>query len=233
MITSTLLDKQPQQLDSYKLHDPSDVKSEKSVQEICEADELHKEALAHYSHFVCQLSELLTRKSVSVDKLLLAWAYLTPNKEVPKKVREANNVEAFMLALRQCQQWYSYTEFRVLATRFGGKEGEKLVAAYEKQLRRPVKKMVVPSNIPKKAKRLIVKLRWQNYTDQDIVDFRNTFARLLKCKPEQFVFKSAGRGCIQLIFVIPAGLCEFIRSLVEVKITELKKYRVMSVSIDG
>ena len=94
-----------------------------------------------------------------------------------------------------------------------------------------MKQRVKAEKVPKKASRLVVKLNWKNYNDQDIVDFRNMLARVLKRGPHEFVLKSVREGCIELVYIILSDLCESIRSLM--RTIDLDVYGVMDITING
>ena len=49
-----------------------------------------------------------------------------------------------------------------------------------------------------KTKQFKVKINWnQNWKEQDVVDLRNTLAKLFKRQPQEFFFKSIMDGCIE------------------------------------
>ena len=77
---------------------------------------------------------------------------------------------------------------------------------------------------------LTMKLNWKNYDDQDLIDFRNTLARVLKRGPHEFVLKSVRKGCVELDYIIPSDLCDSIRSL---EVTIELGHRVIKIFIDG
>ena len=76
-----------------------------------------------------------------------------------------------------------------------------------------------------------MKLNWKKYNDQDLVNFRNMLAEVLKRGPQEFVLKSVREGCVELVYIIPSDLCEPIRSLGV--IIELKKHGVKAITING
>ena len=166
-----------------QLLDPSDLDSQHYVQYICQTDKLDKEAQRNYTSFVMEVTKLFRQWKTDVDDLILAWSYLGENTEVLQDICEANNITSFIQALRQHQTWFNHGGLKFLAAHFGGKEGERLVKSYEGRLKQNVKQRVKAEKVPKKASRLIVKLNWKKYNDQDIVDFRNMLARVLKRGP--------------------------------------------------
>ena len=101
----------------------------------------------------------------------------------------------------------------------------------EGRLKQNVKQRVKAEKVPKNASRLVVKLNWKKYNDQDIVKFRNMLAKILKRGAHEFVLKSVRKGCIELVYIIPSDLCEPIRSLT--RAIDLKVYGVIDVFING
>ncbi len=226
---------QPEVL-NVEFGEPLNPDSPAAAQELgdkCVTRRLDKEIRGHYAGFVHELSKLLTQKAITVNDLLLVWPLLDDNRVVTSDLREAKSVTSLLLALLHNHTWYNYSDFKFFATHFGKKDGEKLVASYEKQLKDHVKKRVLRRKIPKKAGMLVVKLNWQRYTEQDIVDFRNTLAWALKRDAEEFVLKFVGDGCIELVFVVPADLCDHIKGAVKELTTDLKKNRAMTVTVNG
>ena len=118
-----------------------------------------------------------------------------------------------------------------LATHFGGKEGKKLVKLYEGQLKHNVNERIKTQEVPMDASILTMKLNLRKYNDQDLVNFRNTLARVLKRGPHEFVLKTVRKGCVELVYIIPSDLCESIRSLKGT--VDLEEYEVMAVTING
>ena len=178
-----------------------------------------------------EVKELFRQQKIDVDDLILAWSYLDENNEVPRDIREAKDITSFVQALRQHQTWFNYGGLGYLAMHFGGKEGERLVKSYEGQLGHNVKQRIKIQKVPKEASTLMMKFNWKKYNDQDLVNFRNMLAKVLKCGPHEFVLKSVREGCVELIYIIPSDLCESIRSLGV--IIELKKHGVMAITING
>ena len=223
----------PQAINVKDLLDLSDPDSRRYVHDRYQTDKLDEEALTNYTIFAIEVTKLLRQQKIDVDDLILAWSYLyvDKNTEAPRAICEANNITSFIQALRQHQTWFNYGGLGYLATHFGGKEGERLVKFYEGQLGHNVKQRIKTQKVPKDASTLTMKLNWKKYNDQDLVDFRNLLARVLKHGPHEFVLKSVREGCIELVYIIPSDLCELIRSLG--MINELKKHGVMAITING
>ena len=101
--------------------------------------------------------------------------------------------------------------------------------SYEGKLKHNVKQRVKTQEVPKEASNFIVKLN-RISSDQDIVNFRNTLAKVLKRDTCEFVLKHVRKGCIELVYIIPSDLYESIRGL---KTTDLEEYGVILLAIDG
>ena len=223
----------PQAINVKDLLDPSDPDSRRYVHDRCQTDKLDEEALTNYAIFAIEVTKLLRQQKIDVDDLILAWSYLyiDKNTEVPRAICEANNITSFIQALRQHQTWFNYGGLKFLAAHFGGEEGKKLVASYEGRLKDNVKQRVKAQKVPKKASKLVVKLDWKKYTKQDIVNFRNMLARVLKRDAHEFVLKTVRQGCVELVYIIPSDLCESIKSLSGT--VDLEEYEVMAVTVNG
>ena len=220
----------PEDLKDLTLLEPSNPDSQQYVQDKCQTDKLDKEARGYYSSFALKVTELLQQRGINVNHLILACSCLNEGDDLPCDIREANSVESLVQALQKDQTWYNYGILEFFATYFGEKEGEKLVESYESQLKHNVEQRVKTRKVPKEASKLVVKLNWKNYTDQDIVNFRNMLATVLKRDTREFVLKLVGKGCIELVYIIPSDLCESIRGL---KTTAVEECGVISVAING
>ena len=218
---------------SHALLAPTSKASKQNVHDICRIDQLDKDAQEEYARFVLEVTKLFRQNpTVTVDDLVLAWSLHDDSIAVSTDLREASSVNSFIQALRHHQTWYHYRGIRFLATHFGGKDGKKLVESYEKRLKPHVQKMVA-KRMPKKASEFVVKINWKKYNEQDIVNFRNTLAHVLKCDPHEFVFKTVRCACIELIFVIPTEVVQPIKGIVQEKTGDLKGLEVLTITIDG
>ena len=220
----------PEDLKDLTLLEPSNPDSQQYVQDKCQTDKLDKEARGYYSSFALKVTELLQQRGINVNHLILACSCLNEGDDLPCDIREANSVESLVQALQKDQTWYNYGILEFFATYFGEKEGEKLVESYKSQLKHNVEQRVKTRKVPKEASKLVVKLNWKNYTDQDIVNFRNMLATVLKRDTREFVLKLVRKGCIELVYIIPSDLCESIRGL---KTTAVEECGVISVAING
>ena len=221
----------PEDLKDFNLLEPSNPDSQQYVQDKCQTDKLDKEALVDYASFAIKVTELLQQRGIDVKVLILACSCLNKDKgvDLPCDIREANSIESLVQALQKNQTWYNYGILEYFATYFGEKEGEKLVESYEGRLKHNVERRVKTQEMPKEASKLVVKLNWNNYSDQDIVNFHNMLATILKRDTHEFVLKRVGKGCVELVYIIPADLCESIRGL---KTTDLEEYGVILLNID-
>ena len=222
----------PEDLKDLNLLEPSNPDSQQYVQDMCQTDQLDKEAREYYTSFAIKVTELLQQQGIDVDLLILACSCLDKDKgvDLPCDIRKANSIASLVQALQKNQTWYNYGILKYFATYFGEEKGEKLVKSYEGRLKHNVEQRFKAPKVPKEASELVVKLNWINYGDQDIVNFRNMLAKVLKRDTHEFVLKHVGKGCIELVYIIPSDLCESIRGL---KTTGLKEYGVILLAIDG
>ena len=215
--------------EDLNLLEPSNPDSQQYVQDKCETDKLDKEARGYYASFAINVTELLQQRGIDVDLLILACSCLDKGDNLPCDIREANSIASLVRAIQKNQTWYNYGILEFFATKFGEKEGEKLVKSYEAQLKHNVEQRVKIQEVPKEASKLVVKLNWINYVEQDIVNLRNMLAKVLERDTREFVLKCVRKGCIELVYIIPSDLCESIRGL---KTTDLEEYGVISVIIN-
>ena len=219
----------PQDSD-LNLLEPSNPDSQQYVQDKCQTDKLDKEARGYYTSFVMKVTELLQQRGINVNLLILACSCLCEGGDLPCDIREANSIASLVQAIQKNQTWYNYGILEFFARHFGEKEGEKLVESYEGRLKHNVEQRVQNQEVPKEASKFVVKLNWINYSDQDIVNFRNMLAKALERDTHEFVLKLVRKGCVELVYIIPSDLCESIRGL---KTTDLEEYGVISVTING
>ena len=198
----------------------------------CTVDMRDKQIRQEYACFVGEAKSLLQRTKVSLDDLLLALSNV--EESVPNDVRLASNLNSFMQALSATQSPYNYSNVAFLVKAFGGKEGTKLVTKYERKLKPILKKGMTLVSVPGKTKHFQVKVNVnQQWKEQEAVDFRNTLAKLFKCDPQEFFLKSIMGGCIELTYVIPAGVGTLINSATGRLTTELRKLDIVALRLDG
>lgn len=195
-------------------------------------DQLDEEAQQVYADFGIDLLSLFKKEGVSVDKAFYALAYRTKNKSaITNDMREAKDIQAFLLALRGTQSWYDFEVTAYLATRLGGKKGKKLVETYESKLKVHLDKRKDMSEMVK-VQKFVVKV---DETQEQFrrIKFHNTVVRLMKLKHNDLVLRSVKEGCVELTYLFPSTLAQRIRSAIGECINELKELRVISISIDG
>ena len=175
----------------------------------CTVDMRDKQIRQEYTCFMREAKSLLQRTQVSLDDLLFALSNV--EESVPNDVRLASNLHSFMQALSATQSPYNYSNVAFLVKEFGGKEGTKLLTKYERKLKPILKKRMTLVNVPGKTKQFQVKVNVnQQWKEQEAVDFRNTLAKLFKRQPQEFLLKYVRNGCIELTFLIPAGIATLI-----------------------
>ena len=198
----------------------------------CTIDMHDKQIRQEYAGFVREAKSLLQRTQISVDDLLFALSNV--EESLPNDLRLASNLHTFMQALSAIQSPYNYSNVAFLVKEFGGEEGKKLVAKYERKLKPILKKRMTLVSVRGKTKQLQVKVNWrQSWEEQDVVDLRNTLAKLFKREPQEFFLKSVKDGCIELTFLIPAGIGSLISSATGSVTTELRDLDVIALKLDG
>ena len=116
-----------------------------------------------------------------------------------------------MQALSATQSPYNYSNVAFLVKAFGGKEGTKLITEYERKLKPIFEKGMKSVKVPGKTKQFQMKINVnQQWKEQEAVEFRNTLAKLFKRQPQEFLLKYVRNGCIELTFLIPAGIATLI-----------------------
>jgi len=123
-----------------------------------------------------------------------------------------------------------------LVKAFGGKEEAKLITEYERKLKPIFEKGMKSVKVPGKTKQFQMKINVnQQWKEQEAVEFRNTLAKLFKHQPQEFLLKSVMDGCIELTFLIPAGIATLIISASATGrlTTDLKKLDIVALKVDG
>ena len=185
-----------------------------------------------YAGFVREAKILLQRSQTSLDDLLFALSNV--EESVPNDLRLASNLHSFMQALSATQSPYNYSNVAFLVREFGGKEGTKLVTKYERRLKPIFKKEMTLVNVRGKTMQFQVKVNVnRQWKEQDVVDFRNTLAKLFKREPQEFFLKSVNNGCIELTFLIPAGIGTSINSAVGCLTTDLRTMDIIALKLNG
>jgi len=200
----------------------------------CTVDMRDKQIRQEYTCFLLEAKSLLQRTQVSLDDLLFALSNV--EESVPSDVRLASNLHSFMQALSATQSPYNYSNVAFLVKAFGGKEGTKLITEYERKLKPIFEKGMKSVKVPGKTKQFQVKINVnQQWKEQEAVEFRNTLAKLFKRQPQEFLLKSVMDGCIELTFLIPAGIATLIISASATGrlTTDLKKLDIVALKVDG
>jgi len=198
----------------------------------CTIDMQDKQIRQEYASFVREAKSLLQCTQTSLDDLLFTLSNV--EESVPNDLRLASNLHTFMQALSAIQSPYNYSSVAFLVKEFGKEEGKKLVTKYERKLKPILEKRMTMVSVRGKTKQFKVKINWnQNWKEQDVVDLRNTLAKLFKRQPQEFFLKSIMDGCIELIFLIPADVGTLINSATGCLTTELRKLGIIALELDG
>ena len=199
----------------------------------CIVNQLDKEVRREYARFAKDLQALLERKDVSVNDAIHSFAYYLDESDLTSDMREASNIGAFLLALKGTQSWYNFDTTAHLAEDLGEDEGKKLVESYEGKLKAHLTKR--RKSFKTQTRQFVVKVdeKREHFTKEKIVEFRNTVTKLMNIKHKDLTLKSTRDGCVELTYLFQSGLAPKIRSAIGECINELKKLRIISISIDG
>ena len=216
-----------------ELLNPSSDHSRELLHTRCIVNQLDKEVRRDYASFAKDLQALLERKGVHVDDAIHSFAYYLDESDLTSDMREASNIGAFLLALKRTQSWYNFDTTAHLAEDLGEDEGKKLVESYEAKLKVHLKRR--RKAFKTQTRQFVVKVdeKREHFTKEKIVEFRNTVAKLMKIKHKDLTLKSTKDGCVELTYLFHFVLAPKIRSAIGECINELKKLRIISVSIDG
>ena len=197
-------------------------------------DQMDDEVLQAYTEFGIALLSLFKKKSVSVDDAIFVVTYRTKNESaITSGMREAKDIQAFLLALKGTQSWYDFEVTASLAASLGGKKGKKLVKSYESKLKKHLDEQRITFEV--KSQRFVVKIDdvQEQFTQKKRMKFHNTVVKLMKLKHNDLVLRSIREGCVELTYLFQSTLASKIRYAIGEYIDELKELRIISVSIDG
>ena len=199
----------------------------------CMINQLDKEVRREYAKFAIDLQSLLERKGVSVNDAIYAFAYYEDESAITSDMREATNIQAFLLALKHTQSWYNFDTTATLADLLCGDEGKKLVETYETKLKVNLKKRRKAFKIQSREFVVKVNEEREQFTKKKIDKFRSTVVKLMNLKKKDLVLRSVKDGCVELTFLFLSTFAPTIKSAIGACINEFKEQRVISVSIDG
>ena len=213
---------------------PSSTEDLQTLHTKCIINKLDGEVRREYANFTDQLLKLLTKLQVSKDDVLFMFSSLEGHSAITSEMRAATGLQDFMLALSSSQSWYNFDTMATLACMFGKHDGEKLVEAYEQKLKVHLLRRITfrPPKIIE-TDRIEVKFdkKRDDFTEENIIKFRNTLAKSLKLEPEDFVFLSVESGCVKLIFLFPSMIIHHIKHNITLITDCLNQYNVLSVVI--
>ena len=211
-----------------ELLSPSSSHSQELVRTRCKVNQQDKEVRREYAKFATDLQRLFERKGVSVDDAIYSFAYYQDESYLTSDMREARNIGAFLLALKGTQSWYNFDTTAYLAEDLGDDEGKKLVETYEEKLKVHLTKQSKPFN-KTRSRQFVVKVndKREHFTDEKIIEFRNTIIRVMKIKRKELILKSIGDGCVELTYLFQSTLAPKIRECSN----DLKELQIISVSI--
>ena len=219
--------------ESDELLNPSSDHSRELLRTKCIVNQLDKEVRREYAKFATDLQSLFERRGVSVNDAIHSFAYYLDESDLTSDMREATNIGAFLLALKRTQSWYDFDTTAHLAEDLGDDEGKKLVEKYEAKLKIHLEKR--RKAFKTQTRQFVVKVddKREHFTDEKIVEFRNTIVKLMKVKHKDLILKSIRNGCVELTYLFQSALDPKIRRAIGECTNKLKELRISSVSIDG
>jgi hypothetical protein len=217
-----------------ELMSPSSDHSIELLQVKCTMNQLDKEVRREYAKFAKELQKLFERKGVSVNDAIYSFAYYLDESDLTSDMREATNIGAFLFALKGTQSWYNFDTTAHLAEDLGNEEGKKLVETYAEKLNVRLTEGSKPFN-KTRSRQFVVKVndKREHFTDEKIIEFRSTIAKVMKIEQKELVLKRIRNGCVELIFLFQSTLAPKIRHAIGECRNKLKELRIISLSIDG
>lgn len=185
-------------------------------------------AKREFGGFLCRASELMEKTNVHLPNVKLTWSAY--EEDMSAEACQAGDIPSFLRALRGNQGPYAYRNLSALLTLFCGKEGEKLVAEYEKKLKRRLHSRVIPTQ--RNGKRFKVKVD-RDLNQANELDFRNTLAKLFKCTPKDFLLEDIRTGCTELTYIIPSEVADSIQAHIGVCSEDFKNAKVVQLTLEG
>ena len=190
--------------------------------------DFEEDAKREFGGFLCRASELMEKTKVHLPNVKLTWSAYED--DMNEDACQATDIPSFLRALRGNQGPYAYRNLSALLKLFCGEEGEKLVAEYEKKLKRQLRSRVIPTQ--RNGKRFKVKVdRELNHTNE--LDFRNTLAKLFKCKPKDFILEDIRTGCTVLTYIIPSEVADSLQAHISVCVEDFKNAKVIQLTLEG
>lgn len=131
------------------------------------------------------------------------------DKHISREACMTKDIPSFLIAICETQGPYKYDRIGGLLILFCEKEGEKLVTDYEARLKVTLHPRVSP--VHQQGKRFKVKID-KDLSKDDILDFRNTLAKLLECEADELLLEGIHKNCVELTYVIPIELAKKIEN---------------------
>ena len=173
----------------------------------------------------------MEKKRVALSDVKLTWSGF--ENDMSREACEAKDIPSFLVAVRGNQGPYAYDKIAGLLTEFCDKEGNELVAEYEKKLKRQLRPRVMPVRQTGKRFRVKVDRELRQERDTEILDFRSTLAALFECTAVNFLLEDVRDGCIQLTYIIPSTLAEKLReSNLRVRHREFKQAKILELWLE-
>ena len=88
-------------MEPNELLNPSNDHSKELLQTKCMINRLDKEVRHEYTRFTTDLQKVFKKKDVSVNDAIFTFAHLNDESEITSDMREATDIQAFLLALKK------------------------------------------------------------------------------------------------------------------------------------
>ena len=181
-----------------------------------------------FGQFLRRANNLMKEMQVDLPDVKVTWSGYV--EEMSEEACRATDIPSFLLALRGNQGPYAYGNLSALLISFCGEEGEKLVAEYEEKLKCQLRPRVIPTQ--RKGKKFIVEVDGRLDLTKELA-FRNTLAKLFKCKPKDFILEDIHHGSTILMYIIPAEISESIQAHIAVSVEEFKNAKILQLTLEG
>ena len=193
--------------------------------EICGFEEKVRQEFGQFLH---RANNLMKKMQVDLADVKVTWSGY--EEEMSDEACQATDIPSFLLALRGKQGPYAYGKLSALLISFCGEEGNKLVAEYEEKLKCQLRPRVIPTQ--RNGKKFIVEVDGRLDQTKELA-FRNTLARLFKCKLKDFLLEDIHQGSTILTYIIPTEVAESIQAHIAVSGEGFKNAKILQLTLEG
>ena len=210
---------------------PSELKREPEEDDFqgkrAEIRKSEKAVKIEYGRFLYRAGKLMEKRRVHLPDIKVTWSGYDSG--MGRDACKATDIPSFLMAIRGNQGPYAYENIGGLLILFCDKEGEELVAEYEKKLKCQLHPRVM--SVQRIGKRFKVKIdrEFSQESKSGVLDFQNTLATLFECRTIDFILEDVHDGCIELLYVVPSELAEKLQNYcnLHVKQREFKDAKIL------